>query len=65
MNELGELEEMTEDLWFFIEQYSCQLLLYTGPGRTEDVIRRIEWALAFLHTDSFHWTEPAALKKRA
>ncbi len=44
---LQELEEMTLDLWVFIEKFTCQPLIYTGPGSTEEIIKRLEWALAF------------------
>lgn len=44
---VNELEEMSLNLWVFIEQFNCQPLIYTGPGSTEEIIRRLEWALAF------------------
>ncbi len=44
---LQELEDMTLDLWVFIEKFTCQPLIYTGAGSTEEIIQRLEWALAF------------------
>lgn len=44
---LQEIEEMAVELAMFLEKLSCQPLIYTGPGTTEEVIRRLEWALAF------------------
>ncbi len=44
---LQELEDMTLDLWVFIEKFTCQPLIYTGAGSTEEIIKRLEWALAF------------------
>ncbi len=44
---LQELEEITLDLWVFIEKFNCQPLIYTGHGGTEEIINRLEWALAF------------------
>lgn len=42
---LDELEDMALDLWVFIDKFPCQPLIYTGIGRTEDIIKRLEWAL--------------------
>ncbi|KUG04389.1 hypothetical protein ASZ90_018156 [hydrocarbon metagenome] len=47
MRGLKELEDMTLDLWVFIEKFACQPLIYTGAGNTEEIIKRLEWALAF------------------
>ncbi|MDD2619582.1 MAG: hypothetical protein PHC92_02785 [Syntrophomonadaceae bacterium] len=43
----NELEDMALDLGLFIEKYSCQPLLYTGQGNTDEVIKRLDWALTF------------------
>ena len=48
---LDELEEMALDLWVFIERFQCEPLIYTGPGKTDEVIKRLEWALAFSEED--------------
>lgn len=48
---LEELEEMALDLWVFIERFQCEPLIYTGPGKTDEVINRLEWALAFSEED--------------
>lgn len=48
---LNELEEMALDVWVFIERFQCEPLIYTGPGKTEEVIKRLEWALAFSEED--------------
>lgn len=45
--ELQELETTTWCLYTFMEQFTCQPLIYTGPGSTEEIIKRLEWALAF------------------
>jgi len=44
---LKEVEEISLDLWVFIEKFSCQPLIYTGLGSTEEIIKRLEWAFAF------------------
>lgn len=56
---LIELEETALELWVFIEKFSCQPLIYTGQGSTDEIIRRLEWALTFV--EEF---DPAAFKKR-
>lgn len=55
---LIELEETALGLWDFIEKFTCQPLIYTGMGNTDEIIRRLEWALTF--TEEF---DPAAFKK--
>lgn len=44
---LKEIEEMAVELAVFLEKLSCQPLIYTGSGTTEEIIRRLEWALTF------------------
>lgn len=44
---LGEIEDMTLDLAVFLEKLSCDPLIYTGGGSTEEVIKRLDWALTF------------------
>lgn len=44
---LDEVENVALDLWVFIEKFSCQPLIYTGKGTTDEIISRLEWALAF------------------
>ncbi|HHW60365.1 MAG TPA: hypothetical protein GX404_00495 [Syntrophomonadaceae bacterium] len=48
---LIEIENMALDLRVFIEGFSCQPLIYTGSGSTEEVINRLEWALTFMEED--------------
>lgn len=48
---LAEIENMALDLRGFIECFSCQPLIYTGSGTTEEVINRLEWALTFMEED--------------
>lgn len=45
--ELAAMEDMTLDLLFFLHGLSCQPLIYTGKGSTEEVIKRLNWALTF------------------
>lgn len=47
-NGLSALEEAALSLWIFIEKFPCQPLLYTGQGSTDEIIRRLEWALTFM-----------------
>ncbi|NLB53120.1 MAG: hypothetical protein GX808_09320 [Syntrophomonadaceae bacterium] len=42
---LNELENIALDLWAFIDQFPCQPIIYTGQGKTEELINRLEWAL--------------------
>jgi hypothetical protein len=44
---LKEIEELAVELALFLEKLSCQPLIYTGTGTTEEIIRRLEWALTF------------------
>lgn len=44
---LKEIEELAVELALFLEKLSCQPLIYTGSGTTEEIIRRLEWALTF------------------
>ncbi|MDD3853484.1 MAG: hypothetical protein PHD40_07500 [Syntrophomonadaceae bacterium] len=44
---LREMEDMALELAVFLQTLSCQPLIYTGSGSTEEVIRRLEWALTF------------------
>lgn len=45
--ELTDIEEMVLDLMVFLQHLSCQPLIYTGKGSTEEVIKRLDWALTF------------------
>ncbi len=45
--ELRELENTVQQMCSFFEEFSCQPLVYTGPGTTEEIITRLEWALVF------------------
>ncbi|CFW96673.1 Uncharacterized [Syntrophomonas zehnderi OL-4] len=60
---LDELEEMALELWVFIERFQCEPLLYTGQGKTEEVIKRLEWALAFTEEDFEQLLKSANKKK--
>lgn len=62
---LDELEEMALDVWVFIERFQCEPLIYTGPGNTQDVIKRLEWALAFSEEDITQLLKAANSKKNA
>lgn len=44
---LQEVEELVVELAIFLEKLSCEPLIYTGTGTTEEIIRRLEWALTF------------------
>ena len=57
----AEIEEIAFGLSIFLEKLSCQPLIYTGPGTTEEVVRRLDWALAF--TDEFETIEMIKPKK--
>lgn len=45
---LADLEETALGLSIFMEKFSCQPLIYTGQGSTDEIIRRLEWALTFI-----------------
>lgn len=45
--ELRELENTVQEMRSFFKEFSCQPLVYTGPGTTEEIITRLEWALVF------------------
>lgn len=44
---LKDIEDMAVELAVFLERLSCQPLIYTGTGSTEEIIRRLDWALTF------------------
>lgn len=46
-NGLNEIEEIVLELTVFLGKLSCQPLIYTGHGNTDEVIKRLEWALTF------------------
>jgi len=62
---LDELEEMALDLWVFIERFQCEPLIYTGPGKTDEVIKRLEWALAFSEEDIEQILKSTTTRKKA
>lgn len=62
---LEELEEIALDLWVFIERFQCEPLIYTGPGKTDEVIKRLEWALAFSEEDLEQMLKNINSKKKA
>ncbi|NLO22444.1 MAG: hypothetical protein GX119_10680 [Syntrophomonadaceae bacterium] len=45
--EVQVLAQLTLELRLFISSFTCQPLIYTGSGSTEEIIKRLEWALAF------------------
>ncbi|MGE5403560.1 MAG: hypothetical protein ACM3PP_01340, partial [Candidatus Saccharibacteria bacterium] len=45
--DVAELKQLADDLVKFMESFSCQPLIYTGRGSTEEVINRLEWLLTF------------------
>lgn len=44
---ITEIEDMALDLAIFLEKLSCDPIIFTGSGNTEEVIRRLDWALTF------------------
>ena len=56
---------MALDLWVFIERFQCEPLIYTGPGKTDEVIKRLEWALAFSEEDIEQILRSMNTKKKA
>lgn len=62
---LDALEEIALDLWVFIERFQCEPLIYTGPGKTDEVIKRLEWALAFSEEDIEQILRSMNTKKKA
>lgn len=47
IEKLTEIEETALDLWVFIERFPCQPLIFTGQGNTDEIIKRLDWALTF------------------
>lgn len=45
---INDMEELILELAVFLERLSCQPLIYIGKGNTEEVIRRLDWALTFI-----------------
>jgi hypothetical protein len=62
---IDELEEIALDLWVFIERFQCEPLIYTGPGKTDEVIKRLEWALAFSEEDLEQMLKTMNSRKKA
>lgn len=44
---IAEIGDMALDLAIFLEKLSCEPLIYTGSETTEEVIKRLDWALTF------------------
>jgi len=44
---LEEIEDLAFGLAIFLEKLSCDPLIYTGTGSTEEIIKRLDWALSF------------------
>lgn len=49
---IRQLEEIIFDMAVFLESLSCQPLIYTGKGSTDEVIKRLEWALTLVEENS-------------
>lgn len=49
---LRDLEEIILETAVFLETLSCQPLIYTGKGSTDEVIKRLEWALTLAEENS-------------
>lgn len=49
---LRDLEEIVLEMAVFLETLSCQPLIYTGKGSTDEVIKRLEWALKLVEENS-------------
>lgn len=49
---LRDLEEIIIEMAVFLETLSCQPLIYTGKGSTDEVIKRLEWALTLIEENS-------------
>jgi hypothetical protein len=62
---LDELEEMALDLWVFIERFQCEPLIYTGPGKTDEVIAHLERALVFSEEDIEQILKTKNIRKKA
>ena len=62
---IDDLEEIALDLWVFIERFQCEPLIYTGPGKTDEVIKRLEWALAFSEEDLQQMLKTMNSRKKA
>jgi hypothetical protein len=45
---LEEIEDLALDLAIFLEKLSCDPLIFTGSGSTEEVIKRLDIALSFI-----------------
>lgn len=48
---ISEMEEIILEMAIFLERLSCQPLIYIGKGKTEEVIRRLDWALTFIEEE--------------
>lgn len=49
--EIESIKAIVQELAEFIQSFSCQPLIYTGKGTTEEVIDRLEWILTFSDVD--------------
>jgi hypothetical protein len=47
LQEISEIKNMTREVLDFLNRFSCQPLIYTGKGTTEEVINRLDWLLTF------------------
>ncbi|MGE5398089.1 MAG: hypothetical protein ACM3MK_11240 [Chitinophagales bacterium] len=46
-NQARVVQSLALELHDFLSTFSCQPLIYTGKGTTEEVIDRLEWVLTF------------------
>lgn len=64
--EVADIKQVADDLIIFMESFSCQPLIYTGRGTTEEVINRLEWLLTFSDlTEQTKVKKPKKTKKAA
>lgn len=61
--EIESIKGIVQELVEFIQSFSCQPLIYTGKGTTEEVIDRLEWILTFSDADQIVGT-PAKPKRK-
>lgn len=51
-HKISEINKIAEELVEFLNRFSCQPLIYTGKGTTEEVIDRLEWILTFSEVEN-------------
>lgn len=63
--ELESIKTIVQELVELMQSFSCQPLIYTGKGTTEEVIDRLEWILTFSDMEELVPAKPKTKKRKS